>query len=81
MEFFVVVTIHGLLMQLMIGFKAKISNLGVNDDKNTAGNYVRRQGKGFVYSNLVLHTSNLVSVRIQKDMLSYYGEYIAVRKK
>ena len=34
-----------------------------------------------MYSNLVLRASNSISDRIQKCMLSCYGEYIAVRKK
>ena len=42
---------------------------------------IKRRGKGFVYSNLVLRASNSISDRIQKCMLSCYGEYIAVRKK
>ena len=42
---------------------------------------IKRKGKGFIYSNLVLRASNSVSDRIQKCMLSCYGEYIAVRKK
>ena len=41
----------------------------------------KRQGKGFVYSNLVLRASNSIADRIQKSMLSAHGEYIAVRKK
>ena len=42
---------------------------------------IKRKEKGFIYSNLVLRASNSVSDRIQKCMLSCYGEYIAVRKK
>ena len=41
----------------------------------------RRRGKGFVYCNLVLRASNSIADRIQKCMLSCYGEYIGVRQK
>ena len=40
-----------------------------------------RRGKGFVYCNLVLRASNSIADRIQKCMLSCYGEYIGVRQK
>ena len=39
-----------------------------------------RQKKGFVYTNLVQRASNSISDRIQKNMISNHGQYIAVRK-
>ena len=41
-----------------------IKLVGFDDDKITAGNHGRRQGKGFAYSNLVLCASNLIADRI-----------------
>ena len=48
---------------------------------NAQNDSQRRRGKGFVYCNLVLRASNSIADRIQKCMLSCYGEYIGVRQK
>ena len=40
-----------------------------------------RQKKGFVYTNLVQRASNSIADRVQKNMISSHGHYIAVRKK
>ena len=61
-------------MQLTVGERKKNKLVGSTDN-------IKRRCKGFVYSNLVLRASNSISDRIQKCMLSCYGEYIAVRKK
>ena len=48
------------------------------EKNNTQG---KRKKKGFVYSNLVHRASNSIADRIQKNMISNHGEFIAVRKK
>ena len=50
-------------------------------DNIEESNLNKRRGKGFVYSNLVLRASNSMADRIQKGMLTSYGEYIGVRQK
>ena len=53
------------------------------DDKESIDPQAKgsRQKKGFVYRNLVQRASNGIADRIQKNMISNHGQYIAVRNK
>ena len=42
---------------------------------------ITRRKKGFAYTNLVQRASNSIADRIQKNMITNHGHYIAVRKK
>ena len=54
----------------------------INENELDVGSSkTKRQKKGFVYTNLVQRASNSISDRIQKNMISNHGQYIAVRKK
>ena len=44
-------------------------------------NPTSRNGKGFVYSNLIMRATNTLVDRIQHAMRKVYGEYIVVRNK
>ena len=63
----------------LMKYRLKLDDTEMLED--TLDDKASRRKKGFVYTNLVQRASNSIADRIQKNMISNHGQYIAVRKK